>query len=92
MSIFREAIVDSNGQVDVANLGFYWVTLHVLLAIVFVCAMAAWSFIRCKTCAFDPQPVGVACVAILGGYATTLGALATYMRMTQHRSDKDTPA
>jgi hypothetical protein len=89
MSFFREAVVDANGQVDVANLGFYWVTVHVLGAIVFVCAMSAWSFARCEAhCTFDPQPLGVAVVAILGGYATTLAALGTYMRLVQPRLDR----
>lgn len=84
VSIFREAIVDASGQVDVAYLALFWVMVSVLSAIAFVCLMSAAVFLRCtQNCAFDPQPLGMAIGAICAGFATALGALAGYMVATR---------
>lgn len=93
MTLFREAIVDANGQVDVANLGMFWVNLVVLGTITFVCAMSALSWwTRCHgpehACGFDPMPIGAAVGAIAAGYATALTALGAYLRL-QRRDERD---
>lgn len=95
MSLLRDAIVDARGQVDVANLALVWLFISVLGAITFACAMELWAYARCSptpaqvvnnvviqatTCAFDPQPLGLAVGAICGGFATCLTALAIYIR------------
>lgn len=89
VGIFRQAITDTDGLVDVAYLALFWVMVVVLGAIFFVCAMSLAAFIRCKeNCAFDPQPVGIAIGAICSGFATALGALGLYMAATRRR-DKE---
>jgi hypothetical protein len=99
--IFREAIRDEKGLVDVAYLSLYVVTLLVLGAITFTCLMTAWSFISCIEvldikppilCRFDPQPLGIAVGAICGGFATALAALAAYMAATRPRPNVVVPA
>lgn len=95
MSIFRGAITDEKGQVDVANLALFWVMVSVLGAITFACGMSflAW-FAGCRgaahVCAYDPQPLGVAVGAICVGFATALGALGAYMRLVQPRNGGST--
>lgn len=84
MSIFREAITDADGLVDVSYLALFWVMVSVLGAITFICAMSVVAFIRCTAnCLFDPQPLGIAVGAICTGFATALGALAGYMAATR---------
>ncbi len=93
MSIFREAIVDTSGQVDVANLALFWLMFAVLSTITFMCFMVAFVFWRCTAnCTFDPQPLGMAIGAACAGFATALGALAAYMlavRPPKKSEDRD---
>lgn len=92
MSIFREAITDSSGVVDVSYLALFWVMVSVLGAITFVCAMTAIVFLRCNAnCTFDPQPLGFAVGAICAGFATALGSLAGYMLATRRRDAPPAP-
>jgi hypothetical protein len=85
VSVFREAITDTDGIVDVSYLALFWVLVSVLGAITFVCVMTLVAFLRCSSnCAFDPQPLGIAVGAICTGFATALGALAGYMAATRH--------
>lgn len=93
VSLFREAIVDDKGQVDVANVALYWVMLSVLGAITFACLMslASWAascFGKAHQCSYDPQPLGVAVGAICAGFASALTALGVYVRLIQPRADK----
>lgn len=89
MSIFREAIVDQDGAVDVSYLALFWVMVSVLGAITFICAMSAWAFLRCHAnCVFDAQGIGIAVAAICGGFATAIGGLAAYMAATKHERVK----
>lgn len=84
MSIFREAISDTDGVVDVSYLALFWVMCSVLGAITFLSAMAVTVFWRCKhDCAFDMQAFGIAVGAICTGFATALGGLAAYMAATR---------
>jgi hypothetical protein len=102
VNIFREAVTDSTGAVDVANLSLFLVMNAVLSTVFFICVMAYLSYIRCApspaqvvgvaptqtiipavTCAFDPQPIGLAIGAVFAGFATALGALAAYMAATR---------
>lgn len=92
VSIFREAVVDERGQVDVANLALFWLMVSVLGAITFACGMSFLSWLAAcrglaQQCAYDPQPLGIAVAAICGGFGVALGALGSYMRLVQPRGD-----
>jgi hypothetical protein len=58
MGIFREAVTDSDGLVDVAYLALFWVMSAVLSSILFICVMSAISYARCTPMA--AQVFGVA--------------------------------
>lgn len=72
-----EAIRDSQGQVDVANLALFWLMTSVLGSITFICAMVVWAFYTNRP--FDPQPIGIAVASISGGFASALAALGIYI-------------
>jgi hypothetical protein len=58
VNIFREAVTDSDGQVDVAYLSLFWVLISVLGSITFACVMTWVSYSRCVPAA--AQIVGIA--------------------------------
>lgn len=93
VSLFREAIVDEKGQVDVVNVALFWLMLTVLGAITFACVMSFFSWLAsCRgaahQCSYDPQSLGIAVGAICTGFSTAVGAVGAYMRLIQPRGDK----
>lgn len=90
LGIFRQAISDTDGVVDVSYLALFMVMAWVLGAITFLCVMSVWVFWRCKvSCAFDMQAFGMSVGAICAGFATALGALAGYeLAVGRERNNK----
>lgn len=77
--IFRSAITDANGDVDVGYLSLIWGLVGWGLAVGVVLVVGLFSAWRTpKEAAAILQAIGVATAAISGGFATMLGAVGLF--------------
>lgn len=78
MSVFRSAIEDAEGGVNVGYLSLFWVMIVVLNVIPIMCVGAALTW--WKTGAFPLQELGIGVGSVGGGFAVVLGALGVFVR------------
>lgn len=81
MSVFRSAILDSDGHtVNVGYLSLFWIMIVVLNVIPFMCGLAAWSvYLDAKTTVDVIKALGWGVGAVAGGFSTTLAALGLFL-------------
>lgn len=85
--IFRSAITDENGDVDVSYLSLIWGLIGWGISVLTVLAVGVFvAWFEVKTGASTLQSMGVAVAAVSGGFATMLGAVGLF-RM----GDKERP-
>lgn len=79
MSIFRSAITDGQGDVDVGYLSLIWGLVGWGLAVGVVLTVSLFAAWRTpKDAAGIIQAVGISVAAISGGFATMLGAVGLF--------------
>lgn len=77
--IFRSAITDENGDVDVGYLALIWGLIGWAIAVMTVLSVGVFvAWFEAKTGAATIQSMGVAVGAVSGGFATMLGAVGLF--------------
>jgi uncharacterized membrane protein len=81
MSIFRSAITNKDGEVNVGYLSLFALVALVVGVIPLMCLGTFLSFHKSATGVFDVQGLGAGVGMVCGGFATALGALGVYMKL-----------
>lgn len=80
MSIFRSAISDANGGVNVGYLSLFWIMIVVLNVIPLMCTMAVIeAYFGGEHHAFNFKDLGTGIRDVTFGFSTALGALGLFL-------------